>query len=276
MKNIEVLKDRIAKRQDKVQRLTANIEKLQKKIEKIAATQPDERERDWEIRCVQDEIEDKKYKIDTVMKEIEKYSAEIVEVEAWQNKNRDVKAIWEFLEGWKEHERRFMANLYKVYDEKKSEISKLKSKASALEEEITGQLTFKNWRERWDWEGVACNNEKTLPLLREYRRMMKEVEGFKRATSPLMPYLTLTKGLDTEKLNKDLNADAVAMYDRLLAQIEKITGEIIDATYLRIGEKGEINGYIIGKDGRASVQTIGAGGYNIQRYHFRTLVHEYK
>ena len=75
---------------------------------------------------------------------------------------------------------------------------------------------------------------------------------------------------------KRVTWDANAKYDHLIEQVEEITGEITDARQLEIGDKGEINGYIIGKSGKASVQTIGAGGYNIQRFHFRTLVHEYK
>ena len=31
---------------------------------------------------------------------------------------------------------------------------------------------------------------------------------------------------------------------------------------------------IYGENGSATIQTIGAGGDNIQRFHFRTLVHE--
>lgn len=39
-------------------------------------------------------------------------------------------------------------------------------------------------------------------------------------------------------------------------------------------QNGEIAGVIYGENGSATIQTIGAGGYNIQRFHFRTLVHE--
>ena len=36
-----------------------------------------------------------------------------------------------------------------------------------------------------------------------------------------------------------------------------------------------LNGYIIGTKGCCSIKTIGAGGYNIQCFHFRTLIHPY-
>ena len=39
---------------------------------------------------------------------------------------------------------------------------------------------------------------------------------------------------------------------------------------------GDINGIIVGTEGKAKIQTIGAGGYNIQCFHFRTLIHEIK
>ena len=53
-------------------------------------------------------------------------------------------------------------------------------------------------------------------------------------------------------------------------------GTITDASALYIGPEGDINGYIVGTEGEAKIQTIGAGGYNIQCFHFRTLIHEYK
>lgn len=62
----------------------------------------------------------------------------------------------------------------------------------------------------------------------------------------------------------------------LMLRINKVVGTITDAAYLSIGAKGDLNGYIVGTEGRATIETIGAGGYNIQCFHFRTLIHEYK
>lgn len=53
-------------------------------------------------------------------------------------------------------------------------------------------------------------------------------------------------------------------------------GTITDAAALYIGPEGDINGIIVGTEGKAKIQTIGAGGYNIQCFHFRTLIHEIK
>lgn len=249
MKNIEVLKDRLAKRQDKVQRLTANVEKLQKKIEKIEAAQFDEREREWEIRCVQDEIDEKYKKIDALMKEIEKYSAEIAEVEAIEKKNRNVPALVEYLNEWKKKEIEFYRNLFDFY---------LANKAQAREFHLKA----------WDFPNGS----------KERRYYLTKEKKFWNTVSPVISLITdgTPETLNEEKMIKRVTWDANAKYDHLIEQVEGITGEITDAGGLDIGDKGEINGYIIGKDGKASVQTIGAGGYNIQRFHFRTLVHEYK
>lgn len=51
-----------------------------------------------------------------------------------------------------------------------------------------------------------------------------------------------------------------------------LVGEITDASGLSVGSKQDLNGFIVGTRGTAKVQTIGAGGYNIQCFHFRTLI----
>lgn len=66
--------------------------------------------------------------------------------------------------------------------------------------------------------------------------------------------------------------DKELKYIDLVEKVKAICGTITDASFLRMGEKGELNGYIEGESGRAKVQTFGAGGYNIQRFHYRTKV----
>ena len=76
------------------------------------------------------------------------------------------------------------------------------------------------------------------------------------------------------KLTKDVNDEANRKYDFIIERVNNICGTMTDASDLRIGYNGELNGTIIGTKGKASVKTIGAGGYNIQQFHFRTLVHK--
>ena len=61
----------------------------------------------------------------------------------------------------------------------------------------------------------------------------------------------------------------------LYNRVKDITGEITDCSHIHWGGKA-LDGYVVGKNGRAVVETIGAGGYNIQRFHLRVLVHKMK
>jgi hypothetical protein len=62
-----------------------------------------------------------------------------------------------------------------------------------------------------------------------------------------------------------------------IIKVNAITGDEVTAATLHIDPaSGDVNGTIAGKSGTASVRTIGAGGYNIQCYHFRCLVREVK
>lgn len=62
----------------------------------------------------------------------------------------------------------------------------------------------------------------------------------------------------------------------LLNRTKEITGEITSWSdvHLTVGTNGfpVLNGYVEGKEGRALVESIYAGGYNIQRLHVRVLV----
>ena len=79
-----------------------------------------------------------------------------------------------------------------------------------------------------------------------------------------------------DKLQKELDVEADEKYDAIIERTNAICGKITDARGLWTSAKGDLDGIIIGERGVAKVQTIGAGGYNIQCFHFRTLVHEVK
>lgn len=70
---------------------------------------------------------------------------------------------------------------------------------------------------------------------------------------------------------RDAEAFIIDLYNRVKA----ITGEVTDWKNIYYGGKA-LNGLVYGKRGIAKVETIQAGGYNIQRLHLRVLVHEVK
>lgn len=74
-------------------------------------------------------------------------------------------------------------------------------------------------------------------------------------------------------LDSFLNEEKKAKLLHLVSRISDITGPITDARGLYI-YAGDLNGVVLGEKGAANVQTIGAGGYNIQCFHYRMLVHD--
>lgn len=73
----------------------------------------------------------------------------------------------------------------------------------------------------------------------------------------------LEKLLDKEVANKKAS---------LIKKIESKAGSIVNADNLYIGVDGSINGHVVGNIKQVEVETIYAGGYNIQCLHYRILV----
>lgn len=60
----------------------------------------------------------------------------------------------------------------------------------------------------------------------------------------------------------------------LYMRVAAITGTVESWEGLRLAIDGRgLNGEVTGKEGKCKVQTVGAGGYNIQRFHYRCLTH---
>ena len=116
--------------------------------------------------------------------------------------------------------------------------------------------------ERWDGYDIERRNflnEKYNEM--GYREFMKAYH--------LAGYEFLFK--TDSQIHTENTRDAESAILNLLNRVKAITGEVTDWGRLEI-RGGVLNGFVVGKEGRCVVETIGAGGYNIQRYHLRVLV----
>ena len=79
-----------------------------------------------------------------------------------------------------------------------------------------------------------------------------------------------------EWLNHWLDREVEKRKLRLILQVVKKAGKIVDARGLRFGYDTGINGTIVGEKTTVDVETIMAGGYNIQCFHYRVLIKPWK
>lgn len=142
---------------------------------------------------------------------------------------------------------------------------------------------------------------RTLPELERYRQIYKDREPSDSDLANLWPRQAVEeflkeRGLDYRSIREKLAARTDQITNRLLeirdenvlenekkakladliSRINKVVGTITDASGLDIGGKGDINGLIIGTEGKAVVETFGVAGYNIVCFHFRTTIRELK
>lgn len=110
----------------------------------------------------------------------------------------------------------------------------------------------------------------------------REIMNQKRAELPWEEFRKLysySQELEYDKTDEEFqkaNArDAELFIIDLYNRVKAVTGEVTDWRGIHYGGKA-LNGLVLGKQGTAKVETVLAGGYNIQRLHMRVLVHEVK
>ena len=253
MASIEFINKRIAGKEKE-------IEKLQKKAERIAKAKAT----NWEVNPYYYDERDEKYTardLERAIEALNDYKAQLAE-ETAKAESRNVTVIIEFLEAWKANVRNYYHELFPKYIE-----------ALNAYHEADRADCNKEWATRDREERKAIR-----------ARMDKRRKEFRFAWGFMEPYVTYAqnsegrneKVFDSEKFEKEIKQEANRKYDDMIDRVMKVTGKITDASGLEIGLKGDLNGFIHGEKGTAKLNTIGAGGYNIQCYHFRTLVHEVK
>ena len=238
------------------------IEKLSKKLDRINKAKAT----DWEVNPYYYSESDLKWTardLEAAKKALADYEAELATAQD-KAASRNVPAIVEFLNGWKERVKEYynktFAEYPKAYDQYLKDIAPF---------EIGYFEKRKMQRERPDEWREFSNREAEIK------------EGFKLRFGHLQPYVERHFDKDSAvriwdfdclKLEKDLSEEWNRKYDFIIERTNQIVKVITDATGLEVGAKGDLNGFIVGTNGTAKVQTIGAGGYNIQCFHFRTLI----
>lgn len=215
--------------------------------------------------------------IEVAQKALKDYEAQLM-AETEKANSRNVPAIVEFLNGWKARvtshfinglmeyymEKEYVHNLYKEianwsyskYDRSPEQIAYEEARQT-FHNRCSGYYEKKEFINRW---GKPDYNE------------VKVRDGEYEWLKPYNSATTMEEALN--KLEKDLAQEWNRKYDFIIERTNEIVGTITDASNLKVGAKADLNGYIIGTRGTAKVQTIGAGGYNIQCFHFRTLINE--
>ena len=244
MATVEYLQKRVAGKE-------AEIEKLSKKLGRIIKAE----ESGWTVNPYYYSERDKA----STEREIEQCKAALEDYRAKLGKeqekaaSRNVKAILDFLADWKARVREYHINSVPAF-------------LKARKEWYEASRAHADW---WNNGGFKKPKEEKAKMDKAYDEARAK---FHANWNWLIPYIEHDT-IDTGMLDKDLQKEADAKYDDIIVRTNAIVGTITDASGLKVGRKGDLNGIIIGDRGQAKVQTIGAGGYNIQCYHFRTLIH---
>lgn len=207
---------------------------------------------------------------------LEKWEKDLAEAEEKAN-SRNVPAILKFLELWKERCKEFYGKGLKEYYEEQARVYEL---YQAYEKTGYGTQERTAAKMAYDIAEKLFHDKKYGHFKSyEYERYGRKFTGKTKERDGeyeyLRPYCYAATWDDAmTKLAKDLDEEANRKYDFIIERTNAIVGEITDASGLAVGAKGDLNGYIDGTRGRAKVQTVGAGGYNIQCFHFRTLINK--
>jgi hypothetical protein len=280
------LKEKLEVAEQKVEKIKGTIEKHKKQAEKkltiihkAGCNENDkfsyrQTEMYWTICDYESKLDDIK------SSERKLKDAEIV-VRNWKEKLEKEKAknmveripvIEEFLEAWKIKSIEWHKKAYVKYVEY---LKDLRAKQKILEQWKKENNLEHSWRYSKEEKEKVLEKEKELNIDSETIAFSM---GMRFDTLVVkMHQLYKSNQIERDKLlEKEIEIEKNNKRALFINRVKEITGIIQDATGLSIGGNGEINGIVIGEKGKAKVNTISAGGYNIQCWHFRVLVKEVK
>lgn len=227
------------------------------------------------IETLEERIKNAKAKIEKKGNTIVKKTALIAKKENKIAKETDENEI-----RWTEGEIRWLKDDIRRLE---NEIAETKASLEKYEKQLAGELERESIL---IYEVPECMKKMQAELVKEWDEYDKRRRERIREAYRTMTYEEFHKRYSysdymwtystDEQIHKSNEYDARLLILNLYNRIKDITGEVTDWSDIRceMGNVGAVlTGFVIGKEGRAEVETILAGGYNIQRLHVRTLVH---
>lgn len=269
---------------DRIEKAKAKVAKIEKRVQKWDSAQCKEAflkdnedfikagyytkdsllSNDWlydnYIEGCQRELKGAKRNLEKARALLEKYNSMLAMEESIDNglENNRVEVIWEFLLSYKDmvagFVRKNMDTLNEYYRVNSEYCEWSNNKYSLIRD--SGEESWKEHMRELRDRMAELKDE-----IHPYTRAVEKYNGYKQPHT-----------VDEGKLEEILMKDCRARYNKLVNEVTKYTGKIVDATNLHISG-GELNGIIIGEDGKAKVNTFMAGIYHIvQCPHYRTKV----
>lgn len=201
------------------------------------------------------------------------YQIQIDKIDNFE-KEEKIEAIWSFLTEWEDKAFNWYKNNAQHYFELKRDFDQVwEAKKEEYIEKYSHLAT--KWRSA---ESYAKDHfiDDYYDAIDTLTKSLTNIHGHYEKYYG-SKYIYTDYSFDDEKLKKILSDEKQRKYKDLVQRVTAITGVITDAKGLSVGnQRGELNGIIIGEKGKAYVETIGAGGHNIQCFHYRVLVNPIK
>lgn len=236
---------------------------------------------EYDVECADDEMKNCDKKI-AKEKDIIAQLNGCVEAILAKDKTRTNPALVQFLDYWREMSYKWYTgdNLEKAISQMEAYKAFLVSKKEEFyairqkwENKYENHEIYENhvigWKEAVRESDIEQNNIK-------YAYTTKNISMPTWTIYPLYEQVHKDKDAYGKMVGRMLDDEWKRKYDDLIERITAYVGKIVDASAISVNEKDNLDGVVVGELGKVYVQTIGCGGYNIVRFHYRTILERVK
>lgn len=278
----EELKEKVINAQAKVNKREAVLQKHREQLAKMVARGADR----FDISIKEGDIKSSIKKLDEAREALKSWEEKLgarIDSDAYIEANAP-QVLKDFLDGWKAKAIAYYRNNRLAYIKLRRELREqvLEARREALRTlpELERAREIYEGRELDEYTLINLWPRKPVDDFLESRHLDRKTISRRLAGIGDAVTLRLVEIRDEAEreawLEKVIEEEKHSKLVDLVVRINKVVGTITDASGLYISGRGDINGMIVGTEGKAKVETITAGGYNIQCLHYRTLIHEYK